>query len=198
MNTYKKSSYTNTLFFTIFNALLSVALIIMLYFGLLKNTWIWAIVIIEVGIVFIIGLCVTKMIKYEKYMVALTDPKNMSVRFDNCPDYYVRKLDKDSSEVYCSNEYTVTSDNNEYTMKVYPDNVDLPPSLAQNSGDNVDKHERFWLKEIENAQELPSIQEKCAVLTSEPSHDALAKYKGYSDVPWTSVQNQCLGLFASL
>jgi hypothetical protein len=195
MNENKKISYRNTLIYTIVTAVISLALLIMLAFKSFFD-YVYLIAIVEVGIFIIIGYCIFKIINYEKSLEALKNQKRYYIPFTECPDYFVKKFNE-SGEPYCSNEYRIKDKNdNTYLMKVYPDTVPLPTKHdASTSVDQSQKYEKFWLNQIQNAKELRTTKDKCSVVSVEPTDPKLAKYKGYTNVPWTYVRGRCAGFF---
>ena len=89
MNPNKKISYTNTLFFTIFNAIFAIILVLLLFFRIIPSEYMYFIIGVEVGVVLIVAYCIYRIIRFEKFLEAMRNPKNLYIPFDSCPDYFV-------------------------------------------------------------------------------------------------------------
>ena len=195
MKTNKKVSYTNTLIYTIINAMLSLMILVVIFLKPEYNKYIYFIIVLEVGMIAIIAYCVYRMMRYEYIMKALRSNRKVFIPFSECADYYVKKYDP-SGEPYCSNEYRVKGqDNNEYMMKVYPNGTPIPSVHDKTTSiDNSQKYEKFWLNEISKAANLPTNRDKCNVLETEPTDPSLSKFIGYTSIPWTHVKARCGGI----
>jgi hypothetical protein len=196
MDDNKKISYKNTLVYTIITAIISLALLVLLAFKSFME-YIYLISIVEVGIFIIIGYCIFKIINFEKSLDSLRDPKKYYIPFSECPDYYVKKFDSKSGEPYCSNEYRVTdAHNNVKLMKIYPSTISLPSKHDDSTSVNLSKkYEKLWLNQISSSKDLKTLRDKCSVLSVEPTDTKLLDFKGYTNVPWTSVRGRCEGFF---
>lgn len=199
MNSNKKISYQNTLVFTILNAMLAIAIVVCLFFDfIMKKEYLIFVIIVEVGICVIVGYCIYKIINFEKYLEAMRSPKNLYIPFASCPDYF-QKIISPTGDQICSNEYVVTDRSNvNYIMKIYPDvaGVHLPPKHdTTTSVENSPKYEKFHLNDISQSDKLLTTKAKCSVVSVEPTDEKLAKYKGYTQVPWTYVRGRCEGFF---
>jgi hypothetical protein len=196
MDDNKKISYKNTLVYTIIAAIISLGLLVLLAFQAFMD-YIYLIAIIETGIFAIIGYCIYKIIKFEKSLDSLRDQRKYYIPFSECPDYFVKKFDNESGEPYCSNEYRVTDVNNNVNMmKIYPSTVALPTKHDDTTSVTLSqKYEKLWLNKISNSKELVTLKDKCSVLSVEPTNQKLIDYKGYTNVPWTSVRGRCEGFF---
>ena len=195
MKTNKKVSYTNTLIYTVVNAILSLVILIVLFLKPEYNKYIYFIIVLEVGMVAIIAYCIYRIIRYEYLLKKMKDSRNVFIPFSECADYYVKKYDT-AGEPYCSNEYRIKgNDNNEYMMKVYPNGVPLPSVHDKTTSiDNSQKYEKFWLNEIGKSSDLPTNRDKCNILEAEPTDPKLSKYNGYTGIPWTYVKARCGGI----
>ena len=197
MNSNKKISYKNTLIFTILSAILSIAIAVCLFFDfIMKKEYLYFVVTLEVGICIIVAYCIYKIINFEKYLDELRNPKNLYIPFSSCPDYF-QKLITPNGNPICTNQYQVTdASNNNYLMKIYPNGVNLPPFHNPNADVSTSpKYEKFNLNDIGQSTELATTRAKCAVLSVEPTDPAMAKYTGYTQVPWTYVRGRCEGFF---
>ena len=199
MNPSKKVSYNNTLIFTILNAILAISIVACLFFNfVLKKEYMIAIVTVEVGICLIVAYCIYRIIQFDKTLSALSNPKTKYIPFQTCPDYY-QKVITAAGDPICQNAYTMTDRNGiQYIMKIYPQNVPLPPSIQINeditSGmATAPKYEKFYLNDIGQSTDLTTVQQKCAVVSSDPVDPSLSQYVGYKHVPWTYVRGRCEG-----
>ena len=197
MNPNKKISYTNTLFFTIFNAIFAIILVLLLFFRIIPSEYMYFIIGVEVGVVLIVAYCIYRIIRFEKFLEAMRNPKNLYIPFDSCPDYFVKSDDQGNGKTICSSQYTVTDRNNtNYIMKIYPASVHLPPVLDKNTEvSSSAKYDKFYLNEINESKQLQTMKDKCGVLYVEPTDANMVQYQGYTKVPWTSVRGRCEGLF---
>ena len=200
----RRISYVRTLIFTIVSALLSVVL-----FGVAfikgAREWLLFIIITEVGIFSIIVWCIIAIINREKKLQELRNPKNYVIKFDNCPDYYVKRYDTVSQDYFCSNEYVVTDTRNptkKLIMKLFPENDNSSPAVhsptykVQNvtgASSNPQPIDKFMISDI--MTKIDNNEARCKIVNPnilESTSDALT---GYKNVPWTSVQKRCENLY---
>lgn len=188
-------SYINTLIFTIFAALLSIALLFLVFLKATKE-YIVFIVTVEVGLLAIIFYCIYKIVKSEKDLRSLRDASKLVVKFDECADYYVRRMDSDNN-VYCSNDYIFTKDNDaQYLMKIYPESVSLPNNTLNNASSNAKynpnagRYEEYLLQELATASNLPTYADKC-----KPLFTNVNNYTEYSKIPWTFARSRCQSFY---
>jgi hypothetical protein len=194
MKENKSISYKNTLIYTIIASIISAGLLIGLAFKSIFD-YVYLIAVVEVGIFIIIGVCLYKIITYDKRMERLREDRKLIVPFNECPDYYVKKYDRTKGDPYCSNEHRVIDrSGNEYLMKIYPHDVQTLPS-THNNQDNIDastsKYEKFWLNELGASKELMTNKERCAVVLAPPTNPSFNKYNDYHKMAWTSVRGRC-------
>lgn len=192
MNDSKKTSYYNTLIFTIVAGIISVLLLLTLMFKRLRQ-FLPFIITLEIGIFLIIAWCVTVIYLNEKDMEKKRNEAT-SIQFDKCPDYFVKTTEGD--KLMCVNQYMYIDDkNNQYWMKIYPINesVTLPSNL--NSGTNLDA---FPLMSLEQDSTLKSYKEKCSPLFN-PSRPLNSQgqdpYLHYDKLPWTTMRGKCASLY---
>lgn len=196
----RKISYFNTLIFTIVSAVVSVVILVLFYFKGLKPFWPF-IIALEVGIFFIIGLCITTIILSELALEKKKNDRSYNIPFTSCPDYFT--MTNKDNKTYCFNEYIYIDDyKRKFLMKVYPDDdpsdpngVRPLPSIA--SSDivaNDPKHEKFNLAEIESEPTFKSAFDRCGPVINDPSDVKLAYLKGYKLLPWTSMRAKCESL----
>lgn len=203
MNNNKRISYKNTLIYTIVTAIVSLLILALLFIPSMFD-YIYFIAIIELGIFIIIGVCIYKIINYDKNLNKLRDQNSYYIPFSECADYFVKKTDS-KGNTYCSNEYNVKDQfGNVKLMKIYPSGVLLPPThkntiindINCKAGDTEctinDKYEKYSLNQIPDSKLLKTNQQKCSVLFVEPTDPALIPaYSGYTQIPWTHVKGRC-------
>ncbi len=187
-----KLSYFNTLIFTIISGIVSVALVILLFFKVGQKFKV-AIIAVEVGIFAIIAYCITMIITRERRLNQIKANSNFVVNFDECGDYYVKRSDA-SGNYFCSNDHAIIDEKGDkYTMKIYPsENHVLPTAngINYNNGDNGmmpnARMETYKLKELDQSPVLKTTADKCAPLFVEN-----AAFKEYSHIPWTYARARC-------
>ena len=197
--TSSKVSYFNTLIFTIVSGIVSLMLLMLLFFDLGKK-YIYLIITIEVGIFMVIGMCLYMIIKNELELAKGKDKSNVKFSFTECPDYFVKTEDK--SRVICKNNYTMIDPSGiKYTMRIYPaDKTKYPLPLSLPATNPNDKNEQFDLYHIEQTPEFKDARDQCAFVGAEPKLNSstsaaqkefMKKYEGYSALPWTHAQSRC-------
>lgn len=183
-----KVSYFNTLIFTIVSGILSLVLLMLLFFDFGKK-YIYLIVTVEIGIFTVIGICLYQIIRNEYLLNAMRKNLPERVSFVECPDFFVKQ---DINNVLtCKNYYSVTKNNQNYLMKIYPINETLPASFRLNdAGSGV--RDEFKLAHIEQSTKLlKEARDQCAVISEEPTLAELAEFQGYSKLPWTHASSRC-------
>lgn len=192
----KRTSYFNTLMFTIIAAIVSLLLLLALFFDIFKN-YMPFIITVEVGIFLIITFCIYQIIsnesKFDKYKKA----SNVSVKFTECPDYYIKKsIIRNGKPVeICSNEYIVQDAyRNKYIMKVYPANqgnelYPLPESHVNDFSTTTNAHDKYELNKLDNALDLPTTEKKCAAILGQEN-----AYKVFNRMPLTGLKARCENL----
>lgn len=190
MATDNKISYLNTLIFTIVTGIISLIVLGCLFFEF-GQRFIYFIIGFEIGVFFLIGYCIYKIVRAEKRYVSGDD--KYVVRFNECPDYYAKRV-YDGKE-YCVNDYVVKDNaGGVYIVKVTPASTDPPTSITVT--DNAtpysgQPYSKFELHALEADNALKTYDEKCKPLFVNPTD---AKYQGYPDVsqiPWTYVRSRC-------
>lgn len=191
MKENKSISYKNTLIYTIIASIISAGLLIGLAFKSIFD-YVYLIAVVEVGIFIIIGVCLYKIITYDKRMESLREDRKLVVPFNECPDYYVKKYSRTNGNPYCSNEHhVIDKSGNKFLMKVYPNDVSSLPSshdFQERIDTSTPKYEKFWLNEL---GALTNSKERCAVVLSTPTDPSKSKYNDYSKLAWTNVRGRC-------
>ena len=187
--TDKRTSYFNTLIFTIVAAIVSVLLLLLLLIKKMKQ-FAPFIITLEVGIFTVILWCVViiwiNAKDYDKRKNNAT-----SVKFDKCPDYYLQV--NESDKIMCKNQYLYTDQNgSKYKMVIYPVNANrsLPKNLTTTlqKPTNLDS---FELSTIETSSDLKTSKDKCGVLYK----DNTGKFKDYNNLPWNTMRSKCASLY---
>lgn len=201
----QRVSYVRTLVYTITAAVLSIVL-----FGLMflegARTWFLSIIIIEIGIFAIIFYCIFTIVNWEKKMEQLRDPKNYVIKFDNCPDYYVKRYDTATKGYFCSNEYVVTDKRNPtkvLIMKLFAEEDKSSP--ATHNADFMEKNgtgpavkpkpiDKFMMEDI--MSKVQTLNERCQIVNPNVPESSTDKLTGYKTIPWVSVQRRCDTLYS--
>ena len=182
-----KMSYFNTLIFTIVSGIISLLLIVMLFFKVGKE-FLYMIVTMEIGIFTVIGYCLFQIIKNEIYIKNMKKNLPERISFSECPDYFIRT--EEGGITVCKNTFKSTDGaGNEFNTRIYPMDIPLPNPLPQNS---QQKYERFNLYHIEQSNKLlKEARDQCAIVTSMPPNTDLAEFRDYSKIPWTHARARC-------
>uniref|UniRef100_A0A6C0BEE3 Uncharacterized protein n=1 Tax=viral metagenome TaxID=1070528 RepID=A0A6C0BEE3_9ZZZZ len=187
----KSISYYNTLIFTIISGIISLLLLIALFFDIFKD-YITFIITVEVGIFIIIGGCIWAIIANEQLIDKYKQAKNFNIDFTTCPDYFIQR--NEGGKNICSNEY-ITEDEykNKFLTKIYPvDNIDknemypLPKLHVHSYVDSTKPYDKYDSSIIETATDLKETRDKCAAVLGQNIN-----YKLYSAMPWTSAIARC-------
>lgn len=203
-NENRRISYVRTLAFTIVSALLSIALFALLFFKGAKE-WLLFITITEIGIFSIILYCIFAIINREKKLLEMRDPKNYVIKFDNCPDYYVKRYDTASKSYFCSNEYVVIDKRNPtktLIMKLFAENDNSSPAyhnmdfkVQNGSGPltNPQAMDKFMIEDM--LSKVTTNEDRCNIVDPNIPEKSSDKLIGYKNIPWTSVQKRCQTLY---
>lgn len=196
----KKVSYFNTLMFTIIAGVLSLILVVMLFFKFGK-TIMWFIITCEIGIFTIITFCIYKIVTFEKAKEAERRSNKYVVTFNQCPDYFTKRVDTNGGTV-CVNEYSVEDPRGQnYIARVYPSNtpagvqVLAPPSMynpSSNIASYTDGYEMVGLNNIDVHPRYKSTEDKCKLFFAPPP-DASTAEKYYPYLPWSAMTSRCEG-----
>lgn len=183
-----KVSYFNTLIYTIVSGIISLVLLMLLFFDFGKK-YIYFIITVEVGIFTVIAICLYQIIYNEYVLNNMRSKLPERVSFLECPDYFV-KQDIDNI-IMCKNYYSVRKNNQEYMMKIYPIDESLPSSFKLDErGSGI--RDAFNLYQLEqNNKLLKSAREQCGVVYEEPKASELEELRGYSKLPWTHAVGRC-------
>ncbi len=194
----RKTSYFNTLIFTILAGIVSVILLVLLFFKDFRK-YLPFIVTLEIGIFTMIAWCIIQIYINEKALAKLRKNLDYQISFSTCPDYFTKRIIGDKE--ICSNEYIYIDGNKQKKiMKVYPQDDKtgsvagmrpLPATLSTDYTGKEQKWEKFPLNELENEPSFKTYAQKCAPLFQDPSDSKLSYLKGYNLVPWTNMRSQC-------
>jgi Ca2+/Na+ antiporter len=195
MDQNKKLSYYNTLVFTIVAGIISLLLIVVLFFQFGRKIM-YFIITVEVGIFLIIGYCIYSIVSFEKQKEKNKLTNNYVVDFGQCPDFYTKRTGTDNN-VYCVNEYMVSdSVGNEQLMRIFP--ASAPPNqtvsisetyMPTSNGPNS-SYEKVNLSALENNSKFPTTKDKCKLFYAAPPN-ATADEQFYSYLPWTTLTSRC-------
>ena len=192
----KKTSYFNTLVFTIIAGIVSLCIMGLFFFDIGKEFMVFLIAL-EVGIFSIIAFTIFKIYKYEKDIQSKGGALTMS--FDECPDYYVKR--DVGGKDYCFNEYHMQDvDGTNTIVKIQPLSI-AGTQVPMNQGtitasDSVDAQDplyaKFELRKLQNDITIPSSEQKCSLVYSVPrTSQYTATYSHIPDLPWTYARSRC-------
>lgn len=194
----RKTSYFNTLIFTILAGIISIILLVLLFFKDFKK-YLPFIITLEIGIFTMIAWCIIQIYLNEKFLAELKKNLNYQISFNTCPDYFTKRIIGDQE--ICSNEYIYIDDKKQSKiMKVYPADDKsgvvsgmrpLPSTLSMDYKGTEKKWEKFPLNELDNEPSFKTYAQKCAPLFQSPADSKLSYLKGYNLVPWTNARSQC-------
>ena len=196
-NESTKTSYFNTLIFTIVSGIISLLLLLTLFSKIVRNNAFYFIIAVEIGIFSVIAICVIKIITNEQILNNLKNKlSTQKISMNDCPDYFI-KTEKDDIAI-CTNNYEVqTGNGRKYMLRIYPASVTLPNMLPVT---NQDKNEKFKLYQLEQSSDLVDAKAQCAMVMTEPNinsaataaqKETLSQYKGYSSLPWLYARSRC-------
>ena len=201
----KQLSYYNVLIFTIITGILSLILLLLLFFDEFKE-YIKFVITVEIGLFTIIIWCIYSIIRSSKKK-QLPD---LVINYGDCPDYYVKN--KDNSGIpYCENGYIYKGAHGDsYTMSIFNASAITNPTTIFGSGSNNPKSGQpvgqkgssTWFPYTDSSlvggssstceKANSSLKNKCAMLFSDPKEtDANAYMAGTKDIPWTYMQSRC-------
>lgn len=204
-NENKRISYVRTLVFTIVSALLSILLFGLVFVKGAKD-WLLFIIITEIGIFSIIIYCIIAIINREKKLQQMRDPKNYVIKFDNCPDYYVKRYDTVSKGYFCSNEYVVTDPRNPtktLIMKVFAEgdnsspaahNKDFKVRFGTGPATDPQPNDKFMIDDL--LTKVNTMVDRCSIVNPEIPEKSTDKLVGFKTIPWTNVQRRCQTLYS--
>jgi len=198
----RKVSYFNTLIFTILAGIVSLVLLALLFFKGFAE-YLPFIITLEVGIFGLIVICIVQIILNEAFLEKIK--KGLTIKFNTCPDYYTKR--DNGTEEICSSDYIYIDKNKKkWIMKIYPEDDPLnpvrgarplPQTVTFDYKGGEPKYEKFPLHEIENEKTFKSYTDKCGPLMKDPQEPSLAHLKGYSVLPWTTMNSKCASAFSS-
>jgi len=191
----QKVSYFNTLIFTVLTGIICLSLLALLLFDIGKE-FMYFIITLEVGAFAVIGYCITRIILYERQRKKNMEDSVYVVKFDTCPDYYVKR--NVNGKTYCFNDYPIKDKfGKNYIIKVMPVTVGTtpiaPPPRSINVSDTVSGEflfNKFELNALENDPEIPSYSEKCKLMYETPT-DKRNQYQHLPWIPWTHARSRC-------
>lgn len=192
-NESSKISYFNTLIFTIISGIISLLLLLTLFFDIGKK-YAYLVIGVEVGIFIIIGVCIIQIINNEKKLKNMKKLSSDKISFSQCPDYFMKV--ENNNVINCNNDFIVTTaDGKQQKLKIYPadPSITMPNSLPVNNPDVKDTFPLFYL---EQSTDLKDATQQCNIVINEPnpantSIDFQNKFKGYSKLPWTYAKSRC-------
>jgi hypothetical protein len=181
----QKIAYFNTLVFTIVSGIVSLGILIFMFFKPAAKLFPFLITV-EVGIFLIIIVTITQIILAERERNKYKNQKNFTINFTSCPDYYIERNIGDKK--ICSNEYIVEDKNKvNYIMKILPAEGSYSFPDTHNPSYSTDSaQDKFNNLVIANSSVLKDNAEKCAALFGRND-----SFTAYSHIPWSGVQARC-------
>lgn len=203
-----KVSYFRTLVFTVIAAIMSLGL-----FGILfvegGKDWMPFVIAVELGIFGIITYCITLIVQREKLLENQKDAKNYSLKFDMCPDYFIKRYDEITQKDFCSNEYSVIDLNSPFgkrvTMKIVGESDSLPTfhsSTYMNRDPNTkvasppEPLDKFYTDALYDTS-IKTDSERCSIIARNASPDSKFENK-FKQLPWTYARTRCDGLYGKI
>jgi len=192
-NENSKISYFNTLIFTIVSGIISLLLLLALFFEIGKK-YAYLIVMVEVGIFSIIALCIYQIIVNERRIASAKTQRYSKISFQKCPDYFEQITD-DSNQVFCKNGFNVIyPDGSQKKILIYPSNpISQFDSILQPVTSSSAKYIQFPLYATEQSDKLKDATDQCGIIMKNPlsTDPVLGSFTGYSDTPWTYARSRC-------
>lgn len=188
-----KVSYFNTLIFTVITGIISLGIMCLLFFDIGKR-FLYFIIAFEIGIFAIIGFCLYVIISTER--AKKNNKIKYVVRFDECPDYYTKKI-KDGKE-FCINKYAVKdTKGNVFIAVITPaeignETVDVPKVISSQETTTDPLYTNFELRALESDANIPNLEDKCKLMYNlPPNEDKYMPHVHYSFIPWTYAKSRC-------
>ena len=179
----QRVAYFNTLVFTIISGIVSLGILIFMFFKPAAKLFPFLITV-EVGIFLIIIITITQIIIAQKEKDKYKNKKNFTINFTTCPDYYVER--NDGEKKLCSNEYIVEDEHKvQRIMKIIPEDGTFPATHISTYTTDI-AIDKFNNLVIDNGTGLKDNLGKCAALAGRNE-----AFKDYSKIPWSGVQARC-------
>lgn len=185
--------------FTIFTGIASLGVLSFLFFDFGKK-FIYFIIAFEVGVFILIAYCIYKIITGDKKKKDNKD--KYVVRFDECPDYYSKKII--NGEDYCFNEYLVKDKRgNSMLIKLSPyemNGTTVTPETTTKLTNIVEPsaqlYSKFQLHKLEKDDNIPKFEDKCKLLfnNTSVSDPKYSSYLHYPHIPYTYAKSRCASL----
>lgn len=201
----EKITYFNTLIFTIIAAITSLIVLGLLFFTGGKE-YIYFIVVFEIGLFTTIAFCIYQIVSANKNNVLAKDgcksnkAKELVIGFNECPDYFVKRLSTDKKNLLCVNEYTVRDKvGNVYIMRITPAYIDGILQRPEDTFTPINDHQNqsplnvVRLNALKTDSNFKDYGDKCPLLFEIPQQvtDTNAEYLFYSQLPWTHLKSRC-------
>lgn len=193
-NENSKISYFNTLIFTIVSGIISLLLLLALFFEIGKK-YAYLIIMVEFGIFSIILLCIIQIIINERRIAAAKNQRYNKISLQRCPDYFQQITDGNNA-VNCKNGFNILyPDGSQKKILIYPSNPtsqfdQVFPQVTASSP----KYLSFPLYSTEQSDKLKNANDQCGVIMKDPlpTDTVLAPdFTGYSQTPWTYARSRC-------
>jgi hypothetical protein len=191
-----KVSYFNTLVFTIVSGIISLLLLLSLFFDFVRQNGFYFVIAVEIGIFSVIAICIFQIMRNESLLNAMRSNALKKLTFTECPDYFVKE--DVNGEMMCYNNYSVKdSKGRSYYMRIYPAEEQLPALISQGKEEGVKG--KMSLYKIEQTVDFKTGKEQCAVVLQEPvlegiqpaKREVLQNFVGYSKLPWMHARSRC-------
>lgn len=201
----EKIAYFNTLIFTIIAAITSLIVLGLLFFTGGKE-YIYFIVVFEIGLFTTIAFCIYQIVSANKNNSLADDgckskkAKKLVIGFNECPDYFVKRMSTDNQNILCVNEYPVKDKvGNIYIMRITPAYIDgvlqKPDDTLTPINNHIDQSPLnvVRLNALKNDSNFKDYSDKCPLLFEIPKQvtDTNGEYLFYSQLPWTYLKSRC-------
>lgn len=129
-------NYINTLIFCIVVKGISIFILVLLLFKF-GQRYAYALLTVEVCLILIVIYALLRIRYYENKIVnEYVKQKTSAIDLNNCPDYYVKRIENDT--VFCSSNYVTPNDKFTYEMAPNDDTLkDINITQISNDGKNT-------------------------------------------------------------
>lgn len=104
-------NYVNTIIFCVVLKIISILVLALILMGYVKNSFVYFLITVELGMVFIVMSALISISSYEKRMAKETkNALNAKINMFLCPDYYT------SSNYQCKNQYITSDEKLQYNI----------------------------------------------------------------------------------
>ena len=185
-------TYVNTMVFAIVSGIVSVALLVALYFVESLNAYIFAIATIEIGLLLIIIFSLYSIIAYESNVrKAINNAGKNSIAANSCPDYYTMRFGANGvTDNTCRNTFSgKTPQGLRYVMFYVPSTK--YESTGQGRAVRFTGNPADGSIKIKSLEEIP-MTDACKIIQGLPAESDVDKKSANNySIPWTDLRPKC-------